>query len=194
MKVCIFGAASDKIDKMYTDRVEALAKKLGERGHSLVFGAGAKGIMGAAAKGFYAAGAEITGVIPSFFKEEQIEAIFEHCTNLIYTETMNQRKNKMEDLSDIFIIAPGGIGTYEELFEVLTLKQLGRHKKPIVFYNIDGYYNDLMSFMKHATDEGFIRHNCSILFKCTEDDNKLIDYIENPEPLNYTVKDMKRGW
>lgn len=194
MKVCIFGAASDKIDTVYTDRVEALAKRLGERGHSLVFGAGAKGIMGAAAKGFYAAGANITGVIPNFFREEQIEAIFENCTELIYTETMNQRKNKMEELADVFIIAPGGIGTFEELFEVLTLKQLGRHKKPIVFYNINGYYDSLMKLMCHATDEGFIRHNCTILYTCTQDDEELIDYIENPAPLNYTVKDMKRGW
>lgn len=193
MKVCVFGAASDKIDKIYIERVEALSKKLGKRGHSLVFGAGANGVMGAAARGFYAEGAEIIGVIPEFFKQENIEAIFENCTEIIFTQTMNQRKNKMEDIADLFIIAPGGIGTFEELFEVLTLKQLGRHKKPIVFYNINGYYDELMEFMKKATDEGFIRHNCAVLYICSQDDDKIIDYIENPEPLNYTVKDMKRG-
>lgn len=193
MKVCIFGAASDKIDSVYIERVEALSKRLGERGHSLVFGAGANGVMGAAARGFYAAGAHITGIIPSFFKDEDIEAIYDSCDEIIYTETMNQRKNKMEDMADLFIIAPGGIGTFEELFEVLTLKQLGRHKKPIVFYNINGYYDDLMRFMERATDEGFIRHNCAALYICSQNDDEVIDYVENPAPLNYTVKDMKRG-
>ena len=138
MKICVFGAASNEIDKQYIDRVEEVCKALGERGHELVFGAGANGLMGAAARGMKAGGGKITGVIPEFFRAETIEEIYSECDELIFTETMQERKKTMEDHADAFIVVPGGIGTFEEMFEVLTLKQLGRHSKPIVFYNIAG--------------------------------------------------------
>lgn len=193
MKICVFGAASNEIDKQYIDRVEELCRMLGERGHELVFGAGANGLMGAAARGMKAGGGRITGVIPEFFREETIEKIYSECDELIFTETMQERKKTMEDRADAFIVVPGGIGTFEEMFEVLTLKQLGRHNKPIVFYNLAGYYNNLMAFMQHCSDEGFIRRNCHMLYNVTDDNDELIDHIENSKPLNFSVSDLKHS-
>ncbi len=147
MKICVFGAASSEIDEIYINAVEELGENLAKRGHELVFGAGGNGLMGAAARGFKRGDGKVYGVIPSFFRDENIEAIFDKCDELIFTETMAQRKTKMEDIADAFIVVPGGIGTFEELFEVLTLKQLGRHTKPIAVYDIDGYYKNLMAFL-----------------------------------------------
>ncbi|MBO5784143.1 MAG: TIGR00730 family Rossman fold protein, partial [Clostridia bacterium] len=125
MKCCIFGAASPLIDQKYIEKTEDLGRFLAKNGHSLVFGAGANGLMGAAARGFSEEKGEIVGVIPHFFRDENIEEIFEDCTEIVYTETMQERKFTMEELADCFIIVPGGIGTFEVFFEVLTLKQLG---------------------------------------------------------------------
>ena len=93
------------------------------------------GLMGAAARGVKSGGGYILGVIPKFFDEERVEAICDFCDELIQPDTMRQRKQLMEDNADAFIIVPGGIGTYEEFFEILTLKQLCRHNKPIALYN-----------------------------------------------------------
>ncbi|MDD6763403.1 MAG: TIGR00730 family Rossman fold protein [Clostridiales bacterium] len=193
MKICIFGAASNDINPHYIDMVERLGAELGGAGHELIFGAGANGLMGASARGFKKGGGKITGVIPSFFRDESIEAIYGECDELIFTESMRDRKKLMEDASDSFIIVPGGIGTFEEFYEVLTLKQLKRHEKPIALYNIDGYFNNLMAFMEHCTDEGFIKRGCSDLYICTEDCDRMLEYLEHSKPLDYTLRDLKNG-
>lgn len=191
MRICIFGAASDLIDSKYIERTEALAKKLAERGHDLVFGAGAKGLMGAAARGFHAGGGKVTGIIPEFFKTETVEAIYDKCDEIIFTQTMNERKEGMENMADAFIIAPGGIGTMEEMFEVVTLKQLARHRKPIAFYSIYDYYDKLMDFMAFCEKEQFIREGCHTLYISTGNDEELIDYIEDDTPVTWSILDLK---
>lgn len=193
MKICIFGAASNEINDDYITSVEELAETLAKNGHELVFGAGANGVMGAAARGFKRGGGRITGVIPRFFKDEAIEAIYDECDEIIFTETMRERKSAMEDLSDTFIIAPGGIGTFEEMFEILTLKQLGRHNKPIVFYNRSNYYDRLIDFMQYSSDEGFIRGKVHELYVCSEDADEIIKYIEDTNQKVYSVKELKNG-
>ena len=179
MKICIFGAASAHIDDNYIKAVERLGKSLALRGHSLVFGAGGTGLMGAAARGFKAGGGHIHGVIPNFFREECVEVIYDGCDKITYTKTMAERKSVMEDLADAFIITPGGIGTFEEFLEVLTLKQLGRHGKAMAVFNIDGYYDDLEKFMQTVADKKFITFKCSQMYQCFTDECKMIDYIEN---------------
>lgn len=193
MNICVFGAASSEIDEKYVKAVEKMGKELAGRGHSLVFGAGGQGLMGAAAQGFKTGNAHITGVIPEFFKEAEVEAIYEECDELIYTDTMRERKAKMEELADAFIIVPGGIGTFEELFEVLTLKQLGRHKKTIAIYNIDGYYDSMESMLSHSVDERFVRENCKMLYNCFSDLQSMIDYLEADIQIDFTVKQLKNG-
>ena len=191
MKICVFGAASSAIDKKYVELTEKLCESMARRGHELVFGAGASGLMGAAARGTRKGGGKVTGVIPTFFRDETIEAIDDQCDELIFTETMRERKMTMEDNADAFIVVPGGIGTFEEFFEVLTLKQLGRHVKPIALYNIDGYFDNLMAFMAHCQEEKFINKSCNSLYICSNDPDELFRYLESDEPLNYSVQELK---
>lgn len=193
MKICVFGAASYEIDKEYFDNTRAVCKRLAENGHDLVFGAGGNGLMGAAAEGFKSGGGKIYGVIPEFFREENVEKIYPECTGIFFTDTMSQRKAKMEELADAFLIVPGGIGTFEEFFEVLTLKQLARHTKPIAIFNIKGYYNKMIKFLDFAYKERFIRESCHDLYFISDDLQEIADYIENDERERHSVHEMKKG-
>lgn len=193
MRICVYGASSPTIDNIYKEKVEYLGKVIVQRGHSLVFGGGGNGLMGAVANGVHSAGGHIIGVIPQFFLDEKIEAVCDFCNEMITTETMRERKQIMEDNAEAFIIVPGGIGTYEEFFEILTLKQLCRHNKPIVIYNIEGYYNEIDIAMKEAMKKNFIKDNCVELYVVTDDLDKLFEYVENPQQKIRTVKELKDG-
>lgn len=193
MRICVYGAASPTIDREYFEKVEELGKEMASRGHSLVFGGGGNGLMGAAARGVRSAGGSILGVIPRFFREENIEAICDFCDELIEPETMRERKRIMEENADAFIVVPGGIGTFEEFYEILTLKQLCRHNKPIVIYNLLGYYDELSVMMEQAVKKGFIRENCKELYEITDDLNDLFGYIEAPQSSSRSVKELKDG-
>lgn len=194
MNICVYGAASTKISKKYLDAVEDLGRWIGERGHNLVFGAGYNGVMGAAARGVKQAGGKVIGVIPEFFRDESIEAIYDKCDELIYTKTMHERKLKMESLADGFVVAPGGIGTLEEFFETLTLKQLGRHTKPIAIYNVDGFFDLLERFMYSIMNKRFIRSNCDLLYLTFTDLEEMFDYLEHQAgSFGMTVHDLKDG-
>ncbi|MBE6739606.1 MAG: TIGR00730 family Rossman fold protein [Ruminococcaceae bacterium] len=192
MRICVYGAASPTIDENYKEITFNLGKLMVKRGHSLVFGGGGNGLMGAVAQGVKSGNGHIIGVIPKFFDNENIEAICNFCDQLIEPDTMRERKQIMEDTADAFIVVPGGIGTYEEFFEILTLKQLCRHTKPIAVYNINGYYDSLFTVMNEAISKNFIKKNCLDLFKLTDNVDELFDYIEN-DKLSYTVKDLKEG-
>lgn len=192
MKICVFGAASHTIDKKYIEMVEQMGEEMAKRGHSLVFGGGANGLMGAAARGVKKGGGYILGVIPKFFEDESVEAVFEECDQLIEPDTMRERKQLMEDNAEAFIITPGGIGTFEEFFEILTLKQLCRHNKPIAIYNINGYYNEILHAIEVATKKNFIRGGCLDLFKICENTDELFAYIETPERQR-ALKELKDG-
>ncbi len=193
MKICVFGAASESIDQAYKDATEEMGALLAQRGHELVFGAGRNGLMGAVARGFKKGGGYIYGVIPHFFREENVEEIYELCDRLIYTDTMHQRKQTMEDKAEAFIIVPGGIGTFEELFEILTLRQLGRHNKPIIIYNLKGFYNELISALENAAGKGFIKEGCLRLYKCAENVEDVIRLIEDDTVQTFSLKDLKEG-
>lgn len=192
MRICVYGAASPTIDPEYIRQVEIMGNMMAQRGHSLVFGAGGNGLMGAAARGFRAGGGKIVGVIPRFFAAEDIEAVYDGCDELIETDTMRQRKQAMEDNADAFVVVPGGIGTFEEFFEILTAKQLCRHNKPIAIYNLLGYYNELNQVMVSAMEKNFIRDDCKALFALSDDVQALLDYIEGPHRQR-TVKELKDG-
>ena len=193
MKICIFGAASAHIDKTYITAVEELGEKLAKRGHSLVFGAGATGLMGAAARGFKKGGGFIHGVIPKFFGEEQVEVIYDECDKITYTDSMAERKKIMEDEADAFIIAPGGIGTFEEFFEVLTLKQLGRHAKAIVMYNILNYFDDVERLMATVAERKFITFRCNEIYDCLSDGDEIINYLESYKPDETNWRKLQIG-
>ncbi len=193
MRICVYGAASPTIDPEYIRLVEIMGEKMAKRGHSLVFGGGGNGLMGAAARGVKSGGGHILGVIPKFFGDEKIEAIYDNCDELIEPNTMRERKQIMEDNADAFIIVPGGIGTFEEFFEILTLKQLCRHNKPIAMYNINGYYNEIVEAISAATNKNFIRENCMELFFLSDNLEELFAYIEATPRTDLTVRDLKDG-
>ena len=147
MRFCIYGASSDDIDQAYIAAGEALGLAMAEAGHGMVFGGGASGLMGAAARGMTKGGAsEIIGVAPSFFHVDGV--LYQGCTQMIYTETMRERKQKMEALSDGFIITPGGIGTMDEFFETLTNRGLGLHHKKIGVLNTKHYYDGIRALLE----------------------------------------------
>ncbi len=177
MKLCVYGASSSTIDEYYILRTYELAKALAENGIGMVYGGGAKGLMGAAARGMHDGGGEITGVAPTFFQVDGV--LYENCTEFIYTETMRQRKQIMEERSDGFIVLPGGFGTFEEFFEILTLKQLKRHNKPIVIFNIKGYYDKMWELMEYAITEKFVNEESRQLIFMTSDINELVEYFKS---------------
>lgn len=155
-KICVFGASSDAIRDEFKEAAFELGKFLGKSGYGLVFGAGATGLMGKSAQGYRAATdkGELIGVAPRFFDKPGV--LFQDCSQMIYTETMRERKEIMEDLADAFVVLPGGIGTFEEFFEVYTLRQLGRHEKPIFVLNEAGYYTPMKDLLLHAMKEGML--------------------------------------
>lgn len=193
MKICIFGAASAHIDQKYIEQVEALGERLAKRGHSLVFGCGGSGLMGAAARGFKRGGGYVHGVVPTFFRDEGVELLYLDCDKITYTETMAERKKTMEDDADAFIIVPGGVGTFEEFFEVLTLKQLGRHDKAIAIYNINAYYDNLEKFMQEVTERKFITFKCYELYSYFNSADEIINYLENYKPEGTPWQKLKIG-
>ena len=185
MNICIYGASSRKLAKEYYDAAEALGALMAQQGHTLVFGGGQEGIMGAVARGAHAHGGAIIGVAPRFFDEPGI--LFAECTEFIYTETMRERKAIMEERSDAFIVLPGGIGTYEEFFEMLTLKQLGRHNKPMVMLNTRGYYDPMSAMLQNTVDEGFMSADCMELYGVRNTPAEALDYVLNSKLVTGSI-------
>ena len=184
MRICVYGAASTMIPEIYTKSAYQLCRQLADRGHSLVFGAGDGGMMGAAARGFHDGGGHVMGVAPTFFKETVIEKLYEESDVIVYTESMGMRKSVMEANADAFIVMPGGIGTYDEFFQILTLKQLNVIRQPIVLFNVNHFYDSLGSLMKTAMDEKFLRSDTPTLCRVysEEEMEELIRFLES-EPV-----------
>lgn len=189
MKICIYGASSNVIDESFITAGEALGEIIAENNHTVVFGGGASGLMGAVARGAHAKGGKTIGVCPSFFNVDG--ALFAHCSKMIYTETMRERKQLLEQMSDAFIVTPGGIGTFDEFFEIYTLRQLGIHRKPIAIYNTGGYYDSLIEMLNNTIDKKFMPNaNMDLLF-ISDDPQEIIYYIENYNPDNHRAAEFK---
>ncbi|MBQ1223615.1 MAG: TIGR00730 family Rossman fold protein [Oscillospiraceae bacterium] len=176
MKICVYGAASDNIDSAFVAEAEKLGRLIAANGHTLVFGGGATGVMGACARGVKEKNGKSIGVAPKFFDEPGV--LCKDCTEFLFTETMRERKQLMEDLADAFVVAPGGIGTYEEFIEILTLKQLGRHAKPIAMLNTCGYYEPMNALMKNTVEKGFMKAECLALYKSIDTADGVLSYVE----------------
>lgn len=190
MNICVYGAASADIDRTFMASAEELGRIIAKRGHSLVFGGGAGGVMGAVAKGVYKEHGKITGVVPTFFNVDGI--LFNDCDEMIRTETMRERKQTMEDRADAFITAPGGIGTFEEFFEILTLKQLGRHQKPIVLLNTNGYYDSMINMLNEAIEKEFLSEESRSLFYVALSADEAVEYIENYMPKEFNILTVRK--
>jgi uncharacterized protein (TIGR00730 family) len=155
--VCVYCGSSLGKSEVYQKAGLTLGRSIAEAGLRLVYGGGTKGIMGAVAEGALRAGGKVTGIIPRFLlNREATEAALGNLDDLIVTENMHERKHKMFEQSDAFVALPGGIGTVEEIVEIMTWAQLGRHRKPIVFANIEGFWNPMLALLDHMRDAGFV--------------------------------------
>jgi uncharacterized protein (TIGR00730 family) len=156
--ICVYCGSSPGNSPIYLEAGRTLGKAIAEAGLTLVYGGGLKGIMGAVANGTIEAGGNVTGIIPRFLirKEAGDEAGLDHLDEVILTEDMHARKHAMFERSDAFVALPGGIGTVEEIVEIMTWAQLGRHEKPMVFGNVAGFWNPMLALIDHMKAEGFI--------------------------------------
>ena len=179
MNVCVYGASSTQIDTAYITATEELGVALAKAGHALVYGAGGAGLMGAVARGMTQGGGKIVGVVPSFLKVDGI--LYNHCDEMVYTETMRERKQIMDERSEAFVVTPGGIGTYEEFFEMYTLKQLGRHQKPIIIFNIGGYYDRLLEMLRYTVEEKFMQKASMDLISVATTPEEVLEQLTRTE-------------
>ena len=176
MNITLYGSASNLIDRAYIDGVEELGRAIAKRGHTMVFGAGSTGLMGAAARGVAAERGHIIGVTPHFM--HTLEPVSELCTELIATETMAERKLLMEEKADAFVIVPGGVGTLDEFYQILTLRVLGRMEKPIILYNTNGFWNSTLAVIKEGVDKGFISPDALMDFALCDTPREVFDVLD----------------
>lgn len=149
--VCLFCGSSDRADPAYTEAARAFGKATAEAGWRLVYGGGGVGLMGASARGAHEAGGRVVGIMPAFLRSR--ERLFDDVETVVVT-SMHERKQLMYDQSDAFVVAPGGIGTLEEVVELLSWKRLDLHQKPVVFLNLNGFWNGFFALMRHSVEEG----------------------------------------
>jgi uncharacterized protein (TIGR00730 family) len=178
--ICVYCGSSDRIHPEYLEAARLMGAAIAGRGLQLYYGAGSTGLMGAVANGALQAGGEVIGVIPGYFHTPQLA--HPGLTRLEVVETMHQRKARLAELSDAFIALPGGFGTLEELFEILTWAQIGLHKKPVGLLNTRRYFDPLLAMIDHARTEGFIYEEHLELFTCDNQPQELLDSLQNHQP------------
>jgi uncharacterized protein (TIGR00730 family) len=155
--ICVYCGSQPGRDPAYLAAGRALGKSIASHGLRLVYGGGTKGIMGAVAAGVLTHGGQVTGIIPEFLVDmEATRQSLGQLDELIVTEDMHARKHAMFERSDAFVTLPGGIGTLEEIVEIMTWGQLGRHEKPMVFANVGGFWNPMLDLIDHMREQGFI--------------------------------------
>ena len=155
MQIAVYCASSNRVVDAYADHATRLGQAMAARGHTLVYGGGAVGLMGVVARAVHEAGGHVVGVIPEALKAREGIA-YELADEMLVTDTMSERKREMFTRADAFVVLPGGIGTLEEFFEVLTLRALGYHGKPIALVNTGGFYDDLLAFLDRLRRDGFV--------------------------------------
>jgi uncharacterized protein (TIGR00730 family) len=160
--VCVYCGSGNGRDPAYVDSARTVGRMMAEAGLGLVYGGGSLGLMGETARAVLNHGGHVTGIIPQFLSEK--EQMLRDVQELIVTDDMHQRKRLMFERADAFVALPGGIGTLEELIEQLTWSQLGRHTKPIVVANINGFWQPLLALLGHMRDEAFIRPGLDVAF------------------------------
>ena len=177
MKICLYGSGSKEISSKYIEESYKLGEEIAKRRHGLVFGGGSTGIMGAVSKGAIDNNGKVLGIAPEWM--EEFEGICKDCDEFIYTESMDKRKNLFLKHSDAFIIAPGGIGTLDEFFEIIVLKKLKRHDKKIIIFNIFNYYAPILEMLDFMISEGFSKEQIDKnTFKIATTREKVFELLE----------------
>ena len=186
-KICVFASSSNKIDEVYFAAAKELGELISKNNYDLVYGAGCIGTMLTVAKNAKDNGAKIYGVIPK--KLTEIGAGWRECDEYIVTECMASRKKKMQELSDAYIAVPGGFGTLEEISEVIVLKQLGYHSKPIVFLNTNNFYSNLLAQFDTFYEQKFARQENKKLYYIAKTPKETIEYINT-----YKASELVKKW
>lgn len=179
--ICVYSSSSCTIDRCYFQVAEELGKAIALRGDTLLFGGGLIGLMGATAKAVHQHHGKVIGVIPKALNVKGV--VYETCDELIVTEGMRERKAIMDARSDAFIALPGGFGTLEELLEIITLKQLKYHNKPIVILNVNDFYNRLLMQFDEIIDKKFAKPESLGLYRVTNNPNEALEYIDSYQPM-----------
>ncbi|MCY3413311.1 MAG: TIGR00730 family Rossman fold protein [Candidatus Heimdallarchaeota archaeon] len=186
-KISVFCSSSRYVDKIYFDKSAELALRMIKEGDELIFGGSDIGLMGHIAHTMVNGDGIVRGVTTKQFLGMGLE--FKEGDELIVTKTMSLRKDTIISMSEAFIALPGGFGTIEEIFEVLTLKQLDLLDAPIVFYNVNGYYDQLMDFIRHSINEKFIKTDHHKLYLVSDNLDEIFEYIKQ-----YTKPSIDRKW
>lgn len=179
-RICVFTGSSNGRRATYRAAATLLGQVLVARGYELVYGGARVGLMGAVADGVLAGGGHVIGVIPQALVDREVAHT--GLPDLRVVASMHERKALMADLSDGFIAMPGGWGTFEELFEVLTWGQLGLHRKPCGLLNVDAYFDPLLAFLRHAFDEQFVRTEFERMLLVSSAPETLLDAFASFEP------------
>lgn len=179
-RVCVFAGSSSGARPEYRAAASELGRALAARGVGLVYGGARVGLMGVVADAVLASGGEVTGVIPEAMAAKEIA--HDGLTDLRIVSSMHERKATMAGLADAFVALPGGWGTWEELFEMVTWGQLGLHRKPCGLLNVRGYFDPLLSFVAHAVEEGFVRREHARMLVVASAAAPLVDLLAAPAP------------
>ncbi|CAN5920548.1 TIGR00730 family Rossman fold protein [soil metagenome] len=190
ISVCVYCGSRPGALPAYAGAARAVGQEIGRRGWRLVYGGGRAGLMGIVADAALAAGASVVGVIPQTLMDREVG--HRGLTELHVVETMHERKMMMAERSDAFLALPGGIGTFEELFEVWSWRQLGYHDKPLALLNTAGYYDALMAFLTQAVDQGFMTAEQQTLLHASADAVTLMDGIGERAPKATAPDDYRR--
>ena len=182
----MFCASSANIDARYLDAARELGALLARDGWRCVNGGGAVGLMGAVTDGTLDAGGKVTGVIPMFMVDNGW--CYDRLEDVLVTADMHQRKQMMSEMADAVIALPGGVGTFEELLETLTWRQLGLVKVPIIILNTLGYYNALLDLLQHAIDEGFMKASHARLWQVAATPDEAIALLNNNQDVEFESK------
>ena len=187
-RVAVYAASSSQVSSEYIDAAAELCRTLAAEGIEIVYGAGKVGLMGALADAALDAGGKVTGVIPQFMVDNGW--CREKLTNLIVTPDMHTRKEKIVSLADATIALPGGVGTLEELMEIITWKQLGLYANPIVILNTRGYFNPLKEMLERAVEEKFMREIHRNLWSIADTPRQAADLIRNTPQWDTAISKM----
>ncbi|WP_297565254.1 TIGR00730 family Rossman fold protein [uncultured Faecalibaculum sp.] len=191
MKVCVYGASSDKIAPVYKEAGRELGIRLADADMTLIFGGGMTGMMGAVLAGVQEAGGQSIGISPRYFDVPGVLA--KSCTEFYFTDTMRQRKQMMEEMADAFIMTPGSIGTFEEFFEILTLKQVNQTAKPLTVLDTNGYFEPMMAMLENAVEQKFIDSYVFDLFRVFVTPAEVVDWLEHCELTEETAGGFLHG-
>ena len=175
--ICVYCSSSNYLDEKYYKLAQALGEKIAKNGFGLVYGGTTVGCMGQVANAVIHNGGEVLGVIPQRIADAGLTN--HNLVKTIVTKDMRERKATMEANSDVFIAIPGGFGTFEEIFEIIVAKQLGYHKKAIIFLNLDNYYNPLFQMFENIYKENFAKEENRTLYHIAENINDIFDYISS---------------